>query len=85
MGPTAPFSYILSDFSKSIPYRYEDLSKSQKTLTPNQYKEHMRPIIAQWKHIADSVCRVYHPSLKAVCLIKNKVKLQTGNAFFDLQ
>lgn len=83
MGPTAPFSYILSDFSKSIPYRYEDLSKSQKTLTPNQYKEHMRPIIAQWKHIADSVCRVYHPSLKAVCLIKNKVKLQTGNAFFD--
>ena len=73
MGPTAPFSYILS----------EDLSKSQKTLTPNQYKEHMRPIIAQWKHIADSVCRVYHPSLKAVCLIKNKVKLQTGNAFFD--
>ena len=78
-----PFSYILSDFSKSIPYRYEDLSKSQKTLTPNQYKEHMRPIIAQWKHIADSVCRVYHPSLKAVCLIKNKVKLQTGNAFFD--
>ena len=83
MGPTAPFSYILSNFSKSIPYRYEDLSKSQKTLTPNQYKEHMRPIIAQWKHIADSVCRVYHPSLKAVCLIKNKVKLQTGNAFFD--
>jgi thiol-disulfide isomerase/thioredoxin len=83
MGPTAPFSYILSDFSKSIPYRYEDLSKSQKTLTPNQYKEHMRPIIAQWRHIADSVCRVYHPSLKAVCLIKNKVKLQTGNAFFD--
>ena len=70
MGPTAPFSY-------------EDLSKSQKTLTPNQYKEHMRPIIAQWRHIADSVCRVYHPSLKAVCLIKNKVKLQTGNAFFD--
>ena len=83
MGPTAPFSYILSDFSKSIPYRYEDLSKSQKTLTPNQYKEHMRPIIAQWRDIADSVCRVYHPSLKAVCLIKNKVKLQTGNAFFD--
>jgi thiol-disulfide isomerase/thioredoxin len=83
MGPTAPFSYILSNFSKSIPYRYEDLSKSQKTLTPNQYKEHMRPIIAQWRHIADSVCRVYHPSLKAVCLIKNKVKLQTGNAFFD--
>lgn len=83
MGPSAPLSYILSDFSRSITYRYEDLSKSQKTLTPNQYKEHMKPIITQWKHVADSVCRIYQPSSKAVCLIKNKVDLQTGNAFFD--
>lgn len=85
MGPSAPLSYILSDFSKLITYGYGDLSKSQKTLTPNQYKEHMKPIIAQWQHVADSVCQIYQPSPKAVCLIKNKVKLQTGNAFLDFE
>lgn len=85
MGPSAPLSYILSDFSKLIAYGYGDLSKSQKTLTPNQYKEHMKPIIAQWQHVADSVCQIYQPSPKAICLIKNKVKLQTGNAYLDFE
>lgn len=85
MGQSAPISYILSDFSKSIAYGYEDLSKSQKTLTPSQYKEHMKPIIAQWQHTADSICQIYQSSPKVVCLIKNKVKLQTGNAFFDFE
>ncbi len=85
MGPSALLSYILSDFSKLINYGYGDLSKSQKTLTPNQYKEHMKPIIAQWQHVADSVCQIYQPSPKAICLIKNKVKLQTGNAFLDFE
>ena len=85
MGPSASLSYILSDFSKLIAYGYGDLSKSQKTLTPNQYKEHMKPIIAQWQHVTDSICQIYQPSPKAVCLIKNKVKLQTGNAFLDFE
>lgn len=85
MGPSASLSYILSDFSKLIAYGYGDLSKSQKTLTPNQYKEYMKPIIAQWQHVADSVCQIYQPSPKAICLIKNKVKLQTGNAFLDFE
>ena len=81
MGPSASLSYLLKDFDNLITYRYEDLSKSQKTLTPDQYKEHMKPIIAQWKHIADSVRQIYQPSLKAVHLIKNKVDLQVGSTF----
>lgn len=83
MGPSAPLSYLLKDLDKLITYRYEALTKAQKTLTPNQYKEHMKPIIAQWKQVADSVSQIYQPSLKAVHLIKNKVDLQAGNMFFD--
>ena len=81
MGPSAPLSYLLKDLDKLITYRYEDLSKSQKTFPPDQYQEHMKPIIAQWKHIADSVRQIYQPSLKAVHLIKNKVDLQVGSTF----
>ena len=43
IGPYASLSYLLKDFDNQITYRYEDLSKSQKTLTPDQYKEHMKP------------------------------------------
>lgn len=83
MGPSASLSYLLSEFDNIISYRYQDLSKSQKTLTPDQYKDHMKPIIAQWKQAADSINRIYQPSLKAVRLIKNKVDLQIGGTFFD--
>lgn len=83
MGPSASLSYLLNDFENLISYRYEDLVKSRKTLTPDQYKTHMKPIIAQWKHVADSIKRIYQPSLKAVHLIKNKVDLQAGCMFFN--
>lgn len=83
MGPSASLSFLLKDFKNLISYRYEHLSKSQKTLTPDQYKEHMKPIIAQWKHVADSISQIYQPSLKAVHLIKNKVDLQAGSILFE--
>lgn len=83
MGPSAPLSHLLKEFSALISYPYSDLSTSQKALTPNQYKEHMKPIIAQWEHAADSVIRICQPSAKAVRLIKNKTSLQAGNAFFS--
>lgn len=83
MGPSASLSYLLNDFDNLITYRYNDLTKSQKTLTPDQYKDHMKPIIAQWKQAADSINRIYQPSLKAVRLIKNKVDLQAGSMFLD--
>lgn len=85
MGPSASLSYLLSDFSSKIGYRYDDLSRSQKTLTPNQYKAHMKPLIAGWKAAADSVCRRHQASQKATRLIANKMKLQAGSAFFDFE
>lgn len=83
MGPSAPLSYLLKEFSSLIPYRYEDLSNSRNKLTPSQYKEHMKPFIAQWEHTADSVIQICQPSAKAVRLIKNKTNLQAGGLFFD--
>lgn len=83
MGPSASLSYLLKEFRALISYPYADLSNSQKTLTPNQYKEHMKPIIARWGHVADSVIRICQPSAKAVRLIKNKTSLQAGSAFFS--
>ena len=83
MGPSAPLSYLLKDLDKLITYRYEDLSKSQKTLTPDQYQEHMKPIVARWEHTADSLIQICRPSAKAARLIKNKADLQAGGLFFD--
>ena len=56
---------------------------SRNRLTPSQYKEHMKPFIAQWEHTADSVIQICQPSAKAVRLIKNKTNLQAGGLFFD--
>ena len=83
MGPSASLSYLAKDCNSLIYYNYDDIYKSQKELTPNQYKEHIQPFVSQWKHIADSLIRVYQPSKKAVCQIENKVKLTTGNALYD--
>lgn len=83
MGPSAPISYLSKDLGDLITYDYSDLSKSQKELTPNQFKERMKPFIAQWNHIADSLTQRYKPSEKAVRLIKNKADLQAGTVLFD--
>lgn len=83
MGPSAYLSYLLQEFKPLIAYRYEDLSKSREKLTPGEYREHMKPIVAQWKHTADSLIQICQPSAKAVSLIKNKTSLQAGSTFFD--
>lgn len=83
MGPSAPISYLSKDLGELITYDYSDLSKSQKELTPNQFKEHMKPFIAQWNHIADSLTLQYKSSEKAVRLINNTADLQAGTILFD--
>ena len=83
MGPSASLSYLAEDCRSLISYNYEDMYKSQKELTPNQYKEHIQPFISEWKHIADSLIRIYQPSKKAVRQIENKVKLTTGTALYE--
>lgn len=83
MGPSASLSYLAKDCNSLISYNYEDMYKSQKELTPNQYKEHIQPFISQWEHIADSLIQIYQPSKKAIRQIKNKVKLTTGIALYE--
>lgn len=83
MGPSAPISYLSKDLNDLITYDYSDLTKSQKELTPNQFKEHMKPFIAQWNHIADSLTQRYKSSEKAVRLINNNADLQAGTVLFN--
>ena len=83
MGPSAPLSYLLKEFKSLIPYRYNDLSNARNKLTPSQYQEHMKPIVARWEHTADSLIQICRPSAKAARLIKNKADLQAGGLFFD--
>lgn len=83
MGPSASLAYLLKEFNEQNVHSYADLPNLQKTLTPDQYKEHIRPIVAQWQHRADSVCQLYQPSAKAVRLIKNKTHLKTGGLIFE--
>lgn len=83
MGPSASLSYLANECDKLLSYPYSDLSKSQKTLTPNQYKEHMKSITAKWNQVADSIRHAYRISPKASRFIKNKISLLTGNALLD--
>ena len=83
MGPSASLSYLLKEFKSLIPYRYDDLSNARNKLTPSQYQEHMKPIVARWEHTADSLIQICRPSAKAARLIKNKADLQAGGLFFD--
>lgn len=85
MGPSATLSYLAKDCIPLFSYDYEDMQKAQKTLTPNQYKEHMQTFISKWTHTADSLIRIYQPSEKAVRQITNRAKLVAGTAFFEFE
>lgn len=85
MGGMPHLSYLAVTLSNHFNYPYGQLSKAQKTLTPNQFQEQLKPTLAQWKQQADSLCRLYAPSLKAVALIRNQMAMQTGMTCFDFQ
>lgn len=83
MGPCASLSYLASHLKKLITYDYNELSKSQKTLTPNQFKEHFQPTITQWKQTGDSLSHIYRTSKKATCIIRNTISQKSGEKMFD--
>ncbi|MDD3036300.1 thioredoxin-like domain-containing protein [Bacteroides sp.] len=83
MGPSADLSYLLRDYDELYSFDYGDLAKQQKTLSPSQYQEHMKPTFAQWESIADSVIRANETSSKAVHLIKNKLAVQMAVPCFE--
>ena len=85
MGKRPDLSYLATTLNKYFQYPYNQLSEAQKTLTPAQFQERLKPVIDQWQQQADSLCRLYAPSQKAVSLIRNQKATQTGMAYFDFQ
>lgn len=83
MGKCASLSYLANNLKKLITYNYNDLSKSQKTLTPNQFKEHFRPFTIQWKQIGDSLEHIYGVSEKATSLIRNTISQEIGETMLN--
>lgn len=83
MGPCASLSYLATDLQKVFTYDYDDLSKSRKELTPNQYKEHIHPFFIHWKQASDSLIGIYANSTKATHLIQNAASLKCGGVLFD--
>ena len=85
MGQRADLSYLAMTLNDSFRYSYDKLSQAQKTLTPAQFQEQLKPVIAQWQQKADSLCRLYAPSQKAVLLIRNQKAIQAGVTYFEYQ
>ena len=85
MGKRADLSYLATTLKQSFYYPYDKLSKAQKTLTPAQFQEQLKPVVAQWQQQADSLCRLYAPSQKAVSLIRNQIAMQVGSTYLNFQ
>lgn len=85
MGRRADLSYLATTLSKYFEYPYAKQDKAQKTLTPAQFQEQLKPVVAQWQQQADSLCCLYAPSQKAASLIRNHMNLQKGRSFLDFQ
>lgn len=83
MGPYATLSQMYQSHYGLFRYPYEQLEKDQKTLTPDQFKESMQPIFAQWNQTCDSLAKIYASSAKAVHLLKNKKALKQGGTLFE--
>lgn len=85
MGKTAALSYLAVTLNDLIDYPYEKLNKAQKTLTPAQFQKQLEPYTARWQQQADSLCRLYATSQKAVSLIRNHTAIKAGEIYFDYQ
>ncbi len=85
MGRRADLSYLATTLKQSFYYPYDKLSKAQKTLTPTQFQEQLKPVVAQWQQQADSLCHLYAPSQKAVSLIHNQMAMQVGSTYLNFQ
>ena len=82
MGPSAEISQMYVETDKLISYPYNKLSKAQKELTPNQFKEQIQSTFHQWDQMGDSLARIFN-SEKAVHLLKNKIAVEKGRILLD--
>ena len=83
MGKKADLSYLTMTLSQHFNYSYDKLLQAQKTLTPAQFQEQLKPTVTQWQQQADSLSRLYAPSQKGVSLIRNQMAIQTGYTYLE--
>lgn len=85
MGGNTTLSYLTHTLTSCFNYPFGKLEKAQKTLTPDQFVNHLKPTLEQWQHTADSLCHIYATSLKAITLIRNQKSIRTGTTYFEYQ
>ncbi len=83
MGGGAGLSYLSKTLGKEFKVGYSFLRKAQMTQTPAQFKESIKPIMARWQQVGDSLTAVYQSSQKAVGLIRRTRLMNEGMAYFD--
>lgn len=83
MGEDAHLSRLSKDLSELLRYSYAKIGKAAETLTPMQFRESIRPDVAEWQHIGDSLAAMYAPSQKAVMLIRHSVALCEGATLLE--
>ena len=83
MGPSAALCRLLDIVEAQTKYSYNNLTKIQHELTPNQFKEQIQSLFAGWDQKKDSLITQHDLSGKPVHLIKNKVALKKGSILFE--
>lgn len=83
MGPSAPISQAMNIYENLFNINYDELSKAQKELSPNQYKARQQPVFQRWEQLSDSLIQSNNYSGKIAHLIRNRVKLTIGTCLFS--
>lgn len=83
MGEDARLSCLANELSKRWSYPYAKLNDARLKLTPAQFRESLRPMVAQWQHVGDSLASVYGASQKAVSLIRHTMSLNEADVSFS--
>lgn len=78
MGEDAHLSRLSKDLGNLLHYSYVKISRAADTQAPMQFRESIRPDVAEWQHIGDSLAAMYAPSERAVKLIRHSVALREG-------
>lgn len=83
MGEEAHLSHLANELNTRWLYPYAKLNDALLKLTPAQFQESLRPMVAQWQHVGDSLASVYGASQKAVSLIRHTMSLNEADVAFS--
>lgn len=83
MGPSASLCQVSYRNRQQFEYGYGELMKDRETYLPEQLKEKLQPMFRQWSQCADSIIATDQYTDKAAHFLRNKVKLNMGNALLN--